>query len=45
MVIYLTTSSVTNVQLMRDAGIVAKWPMVLSKMANDCQCKNPDDGS
>ena len=42
--IYLTTNSVTNVQLMRDAGIVAKWPMVLSEMAHDCQRKDPDDG-
>ncbi len=44
-VIYRTTNSVINVELIRDAGITAKWPIALSTMADDSQRINAEDGS
>lgn len=44
-VIDLTIISIINVQLIKDAGITAKWPIALSTMADDCQRTNAEDCS
>ena len=44
-VIERTTNSSINVQVIKDAGITAKWPVALSTMADDCQRTNAEDCS
>jgi hypothetical protein len=44
-VIERTTNSIINVQVIKDAGITAKWLIALSTMADDCQCTNAEDCS
>ncbi len=44
-VIERTTNNVINVQVIKDAGSTAKWPIALSTMADDCQRTNAENCS
>ncbi len=44
-VIERTTNNVINVQVIKNAGSTAKWPIALGTMADDIQRTNAEDCS